>query len=186
MFVPAPEAAGLINSTKTIDFGPHFLGIVMSNRGLTEYVLYVYYFNLGHICNTFRKNIDNKKLLQVFNEKQNQGITNGSSLWSVTWGNEPLYNPEGNTLTWTVDYDRTGLEKQFDRNMRTEITVTLGREGAILVMAMGDIEEVKQNKKYFNELINSLEWNKKEKYEDYIKGVDKDSLSDLTSFLLWS
>jgi uncharacterized membrane-anchored protein len=70
-------------------------------------------------------------------------------------------------------------------NIEQEVAVILGRRGYIYLTGLGTISEFQKNKKHFQEITSNIKFNGKEKYEDYKKGVDKESKHDFKSLIKW-
>lgn len=141
---------------------------------LEGYVINISYADEGHVDDDDAKDIDYDDLLETLIEdtqaESNAREAEGYGTVSlVGWGNPPYYDAASKKLHWAMELNFDNAE--FN-TLNYSIRV-LGREGYLILNAIGDMQLLPEIKSNIDGILSGVEFQEGQRYTDYRPGVDR-------------
>lgn len=176
LFVPKAEAAAFLESFG--NFGnSELIGIIRPEEEEQSWFIEISYIDSGYIKDDEARNWDIDEMFKSYKEgteKQNKmrKKQNFDEMEIVKWVEKPIYDESKHTLIWCMLNRIKGElnEEEYGVNYNT---YALGREGYFIVNLVTGYKNIKQEKMHAKTILNSIEYNKGKRYEDFLKGSDK-------------
>lgn len=160
-----PSSAPSLGMLFPLDGGPN---------NLDSYGINITYSDEGHVADDDAKDIDYDELLQSLIEdtaveselRKEQGY---GTVRMVGWGSPPFYDEATKKLHWA-------MELNFDETETNTLNYSiriLGREGYLVLNAIGGMELLPEIKDNINGILAGVEFERGQRYADYRPGVDR-------------
>lgn len=141
---------------------------------LGGYGINITYADEGHVADDDAKDIDYDELLESLIEdtaaeseyREEQGY---GTVRMVGWGSPPFYDEATKKLHWAMELNFDEMETN---TLNYSIRV-LGREGYLVLNAIGEMELLPEIKENINGILAGVEFEPGQRYTDYRPGVDR-------------
>lgn len=172
LFVPAKEAAGLMEATGNTQDDDLF-GLVLAANRYSNYIIAVDYHKTGYVADSEAKSWKADEMLsfiQKGTEEDNSARRDkGFPTINITgWLQAPTYDEKTHKLIWAINGVNSESYKFVNYN-----TYALGRDGYFELDLLSSSDKIEVNKKDAEKILSSINYNPGKRYEDYIKGTDK-------------
>jgi len=158
------------------------LGMIISTDKAQNWMIYLDYEPMGYVKDDEGDKLDAKAILESMqkgNEEANErrkeeGIP---PIHIIGWQVPPHYDKVTHNLEWEL-VAQSGDEKLVNANTRL-----LGRRGVVSVTLAGSPEDVRKAQSRLDDIIRRFQYNKGNKYSDFVPGQDKVAELGLTALV---
>ncbi len=172
LFVPAKEAAGLMEATGNTKDDDLF-GLVLAENKANHYIITVDYHKTGYVADKEAQSWKANDMLADIQKGTDEGNEmrreKGFPAITITgWLQAPTYDAKSHKLIWAINGTDSESYKFVNYN-----TYALGRDGYFELDLLSSSEAIDTNKKDAEKILSTINYNPGKRYEDYIKGTDK-------------
>lgn len=176
MFIPKAEAIAWMKA-RGDEPNPGFIGLVLPYNDDDVWFIEINYNDSGYIKDDDAKNWDVDELFRSFKEgteelsklRKEQGF---EELEVVKWDEEPKYDASTHKLIWSMVGRSKGEVNEANYGINYN-SYALGREGYFIVNLVTSYTSIEQDKVHAKTILNSIDYNKGKRYEDFLEGSDK-------------
>jgi uncharacterized membrane-anchored protein len=191
LYIPQKEAAEYMKAVGNGE-NPNLIGLILNKNADMNWVITIKYNPEGYIREDDAKNWNADELLksltegteEVNKERKAEGY---ETFHVVGWIEKPTYDVANHKLIWSMEGKMDDTESTDDPNHGRFVnynTYALGRHGYFELTLMTDKSSIDSHKVHANNVLNAIDFNSGNRYEDFVEGKDRVAEYGLAALIL--